>query len=269
MTRKITPLVIAITTLFFSANGQDLKNPSFEDWSYSFGANSDTADYWGAKHSYSIIQGFNKSDDAQKGSYSMELSNSEFGRYDSIWQAIPHATFDEDALTGYYKSDILAGDSAVLRVNYKKGASNILSTSEVYVSSSVSSWTFFQILLDKRANADSIVVYFEASVNGHGSKIWIDNLSWDNFVSVGSPEDFSLTAFPNPAKNQVTLNFNHILKDANIQLISLAGKTMMNNNYSKLDASQVQLDLSNLSPGIYMIQVTEQGVKYNQKLVIH
>ena len=265
MTRKITPLVIAITTLFFSANGQDLKNPSFEDWSYSFGANSDTADYWGAKHSYSIIQGFNKSDDAQKGSYSMELSNSEFGRYDSIWQAIPHATFDEDALTGYYKSDILAGDSAVLRVNYKKGASNILSTSEVYVSSSVSSWTFFQILLDKRANADSIVVYFEASVNGHGSKIWIDNLSWDNFVSVGSPEDFSLTAFPNPAKNQVTISKSNI-NDYTIHIIDALGR-IVDILPSTTENGQVAYDMSALPAGLYFIQLSDDNEMESHRFV--
>ena len=89
----------------------------------------------------------------------------------------------------------------------------------------------------------------------------IDNLG----ISNKSFEIFSVS--PNPAQNQVSINLKDIPNQQTIQyrIIDLQGKELM--PFSVLQTGK-SIDISNLTNGIYLIQVQTNGQVYTQKLLI-
>ena len=64
--------------------------------------------------------------------------------------------------------------------------------------------------------------------------------------------------YPNPAKNIVTINGNHI---SSVQLIDNAGKQLMNKSF--LDATNPSINISRLHSGVYYlrIQITDGSTR--------
>jgi aminopeptidase N len=72
------------------------------------------------------------------------------------------------------------------------------------------------------------------------------------------------TVNPNPFFNEIYLTFRNSIKTREINLSGINGKVY----YKKTSTSgSLTLDLSFLSPGIYLLNVKEDGVKYTEKLL--
>jgi len=77
----------------------------------------------------------------------------------------------------------------------------------------------------------------------------------------------NIKIFPNPTNGFITIKIdNSINKRINTQLFSLDGKQIMNKNY---DVDNLSLDVSGLIPGIYLLEINQNGNKSNHKIVIH
>lgn len=72
---------------------------------------------------------------------------------------------------------------------------------------------------------------------------------------VNSQVEKQISFYPNPANT--TINFLGISEQANVQVFDLTGKKLMN---SKMDSSSNSLDVSQLSQGIYMVQMNNQFI---------
>lgn len=92
----------------------------------------------------------------------------------------------------------------------------------------------------------------------------INNQTANNLFTIGN-------AYPNPATGTVTIPVN--LKSSakvSVKVTDMLGKTLSMQNESTLGAgsSNLTLDLSNLTPGVYFCQVNAGGYSQTQKIVV-
>ena len=93
------------------------------------------------------------------------------------------------------------------------------------------------------------------------------------FAGVTSIEEFSSSDFrvyPNPAKDQLSIEIKAGKKgDFILQLSSADGKTVIQDSFIIGDGNEAQLDLSQLSPGFYILRIQDQsGSSITQKVII-
>ncbi len=74
-----------------------------------------------------------------------------------------------------------------------------------------------------------------------------------------------LMVYPNPAEGQVHLQIIGNESDANVKVISVTGKVEYQKN---VNAAHNSLDLSQLAPGAYIVQVEQHGTIWTEKLLI-
>lgn len=270
MMQRFTPFLVAFFCVVgFSAIAQDLKNTSFEDWTYDDILDYNTVDDWRAEYVYGIDQAIIESSDAQDGSSSLLVENNGFGTAGEITQAIANATFSANGFVGFYKSSIAEGDAAIIRVTYRKGDDEILSTSEITIETSVTEWTRFQVQLDKKNAADSIDIYFTNSRDGKDSKIWIDNISFDQLVSLDEPASATTTnLFPNPASDAVTVQFSETSGSANITMLDMTGRIVYQANNEAITANGHTIQTAGYEPGMYLVRTEQNGVLSVSQVVI-
>ena len=91
-------------------------------------------------------------------------------------------------------------------------------------------------------------------------KIIDSSLSTDSFSKNG------LSIFPNPSKNDFTLNNANQLALSKAKLFDLSGKLLLSQNIENTATNSI--NISNLSSGLYLISVEDTyGNQYQTKLV--
>jgi hypothetical protein len=75
----------------------------------------------------------------------------------------------------------------------------------------------------------------------------------DNYMSIHENEMSNLNVQPNPSNGIFTLTFPTDVKQLNLQLLDLNGKTLSS---QQLNGSKFQLNYSNVSEGIYLLQIS-------------
>jgi len=75
----------------------------------------------------------------------------------------------------------------------------------------------------------------------------------------------SFVLYPNPVQNVLNLNFGSQVKNAQVSILDLQGRSLMSQSVAH---TQVEtLDVSSLSNGIYFVKVTADGKVMNSKFV--
>ncbi len=105
--------------------------------------------------------------------------------------------------------------------------------------------------------------------NGLTEKIWLMKILKDGMASSTSETPTSphhYIVFPNPFTDFITLNMQNPI-DGTINMFNISGKMILN----QPTRQEVTLDLSHLSPGLYMLQVTNSTnqIISAQKIIKH
>lgn len=95
--------------------------------------------------------------------------------------------------------------------------------------------------------------------NGIGSFDYLyPTFNTENMAPVGLEQETievpALSAYPNPAQNEVTVNYNSPQSTV-LHMYSITGRLMMEQTLK--DQSSIQLDISNIVPGMYILTDTE------------
>lgn len=78
-------------------------------------------------------------------------------------------------------------------------------------------------------------------------------------------EESMFSIYPVPAEDFVNINLATDLTNSELQIIDIVGKTV----YSKVvDQQAFRIDISNLNSGIYFIQITHNGARHAQQLLV-
>ncbi|QIA06488.1 plastocyanin/azurin family copper-binding protein [Draconibacterium halophilum] len=86
-----------------------------------------------------------------------------------------------------------------------------------------------------------------------------------NITSVSTTELMPFTMYPNPATNKVTLEYDGFNKNASIRILDLAGKAHAVRSTNS--GNKIELDLSNIPQGLYLIQLQDGDLLQTQKLL--
>ncbi|MCE3229947.1 MAG: hypothetical protein K0S32_4498 [Bacteroidetes bacterium] len=87
-------------------------------------------------------------------------------------------------------------------------------------------------------------------------------------IGTYAKNDFAFTVFPNPAKDQVTVSFNDYLKEEKeLVVYNLLGEQVKHSEVRCWE-TQTTLNLENLKPGIYYIEVKSSSSKGTKKIIV-
>ena len=183
------------------------------------------------------------------------------------------------ALCGYYKFLPENGDTMNIDLHfYQSGVEITSGTFQTYIAAS--SWTSFKFFVDDTLynNVDSARIGISAcnepkdgSLGPLGNSVlYIDNLSFDNPLVTSIPEQTAknhlLNFYPNPATDVVTLSIDHRNnKDLTWNIYIVIGVLVKSEMLKK---NQSQINIENLSNGIYIIEIKSEGWNEKQKLII-
>lgn len=114
---------------------------------------------------------------------------------------------------------------------------------------------------------------FSDNDQGIGDDVFIDNISIKNVTVTGNNkiEAPVISLFPNPSKGRITFSASPISGQAVLKVNSMVGKTVFAKTISSKESKILQdLDLSFLTPGVYIVSITEQVTNKQsiQRLVI-
>ncbi len=96
-----------------------------------------------------------------------------------------------------------------------------------------------------------------------------DTFSHNRLMQTISPEieNISFDLMPNPAKDHVTLRKYGAYSDPyNLKILDLSGRAVITAN--DIDSDNYVIDLTNLSPGLYLVHVTIEDMVVIKKLVV-
>jgi hypothetical protein len=167
-----------------------------------------------------------------------------------------------------YKNITTAGDSAVVLVQiYDTLTADPNDDVVMYgalgaYTGSTTNWTMESIPVQEfnatGYTANAYIVIASSSIgflfgngNGYpGSELWLDNISLSSTTDVIELSKNEVTVYPNPANDVLNVSANGEV--SNVVISTLDGKVMKTSNESSVD-------VSNLTSGMYIYQVTVNG----------
>ncbi len=105
-----------------------------------------------------------------------------------------------------------------------------------------------------------------------GDNSYIDNILFGDFafVDLGEENLASTKIFPNPTSGVVTVSWiDNNLEGVGLQVLNAKGEQVLSKDFSADGASQIQLDLSYLPKGIYLVQLQRGAGIYTEKITVH
>ncbi len=87
-------------------------------------------------------------------------------------------------------------------------------------------------------------------------------------TGIEEPETGVVHVYPNPANTSVTIDFNGNNEEVLIEVFDISGKKILSNSYSNYSGSALSVDVSELPPGIYQLQLRSQTYLGTAKVVI-
>ncbi len=293
--KNISILLITLFVITTKVNAQ-IPNHGFESWKTTGNyANPDSG--WVSNNSFSAGTYYpvTKSTDhypASVGSFSIRMENnisftgSTAEKYGYTATALYPGyngpffpiTDHPDSFCGYYKFTSLNNDTmTITAVLYKSGA--VVSTAVFASTTTTSTWTSFNIPFSAYIIADSAQLGFSAfssALNGsfptgpYGNSIlYIDNLSFDKLITSIAEKNSENTRFnlyPNPASEILTLSsYNSSNEKLTLNIYNVMGTLVKS---EMLNQNQLQINIGNLSNGIYSVELKSKDYTGKQKLII-
>ncbi|MBU8892720.1 MAG: PCMD domain-containing protein [Bacteroidales bacterium] len=282
-------LIIFLFYTLFSFS-QNLPNYDFEEWEESKSFNNPidwgTSNYsvWGIYNFNTVIQ---EELDTYSGNSSIKLETIEkniAGEYVKIAGVITLGIFDVNLstrkaeikggipftnrpsiLSGYYKYSTSGLDSCIMSIFLTKHNTSTKNRDTlgigVFTSNKQDEWSIFEapVKYSSTETPDSmniIILSSDTSIFDTGSTLFLDKLFIDASLSV--PEKLlipEIYVFPNPATDYFKINCPNI-SFCKYSIIDVTGKILIS---SKYHATEELINISNLNPGLYFIQVTIQN----------
>jgi len=83
-------------------------------------------------------------------------------------------------------------------------------------------------------------------------------------LSVNNVVDYSTNIFPNPAKNNITIeNSNFVINS--VKLYNIAGQLVKSENVNSM---KTNLNISDLNKGIYILEIKSKETSIRRKLIV-
>jgi photosystem II stability/assembly factor-like uncharacterized protein len=96
---------------------------------------------------------------------------------------------------------------------------------------------------------------------------------WDNTVSLDTNENnlgaLDVVVYPNPTNGKITLQFpEESNSEYNIKIIDVLGRIALDSNYFKSNSNEINVDLSSLERGNYIIRIASENNFLTKKITL-
>ena len=255
---------IAIVAMAFTAQAQTALNVngSLEDWTDGttgpegwFFYDSDLADGKLVK-----VEG-----DAADGNISVMAVSPESGRQDIEMSDITVVEGTTYTASYWYKT----GDTIRYRFwGQWRGTEGSLpivdgdafQNNDEYIETPVGEWT--QVTLTSTAPEGATTLRTSFRNYNNGGDLYIDNvIIYEGTASVKDNNIEGLNIYPNPANDLVNV-VSSSLSNKDVVITNLLGKTVLRANVNQT------VNISSLSAGVYMMQITQDGKSATRKLIV-
>jgi len=126
-------------------------------------------------------------------------------------------------------------------------------------------WRAETINLDTYVGQSNVQIRFEA-INGYGNDLYLDNINLSSDTPIGIKENnLEMELFPNPGNEIITLKSNLPIKGMD-QLLNVLGQNQVL-DFRKVTESDYQIDISNLTQGVYYISVQLENSTITRKFI--
>jgi hypothetical protein len=156
-------------------------------------------------------------------------------------------------LKGYYKYYPQETDVAVVQVMFSDDDITIGGGNFAFVAAS--DYTYFEVELNYEGDPDTLTMVF-SSGSIEGSRLLIDNISFDFEVNVEDENTNRFTVYPNPANEILFVNFNE-QANSTLQITDITGRLVK--EQSSGSNAQIIIDCTDLVPGLYFISDKTTG----------
>lgn len=140
-------------------------------------------------------------------------------------------------------------------------------------------WASFSIPFTYQGSSlpDSCIIFLQASGSNPeaGDYLWVDNLNFTGIVATKLKEEAvvlnSMSIYPNPASNFITLNFNTITpQPITIKIVDAIGKVVLIESINLAEGNSKKIiNISSLATGSYCINtISRNGIEF-RKLIIN
>lgn len=226
----------------------------------------------------------NRSTDHVSGKYSMMLTDNSFehsinltdGTFNLRAQratgGAPYA-LQKDTLTGYFKYITTKPDSGFIALYFTKKSVGIGGASYLFHSST--SWKYFELPFDLASTPDSLLISLGSTQNPFDSlpsTLYLDDLQLKSqphpagIVNIPKPT-FDVTAFPDPAKNQLNIRFSDIpVSGFEVKIYNTEGIVIIDKVFNPA-SSTITMPIDQLSSGMYFYEITYNGSEVRNKFV--
>ncbi len=188
----------------------------------------------------------------------------------------PYAKRPTD-FTGAYKYTPKTGDlcfiyAVLTKWNTLTKVRDTIAEATLTNNSQVSNWTTFTIPFNYKGNAmpDTACILLTSSGDNavDGSTLSVDDLAFSGGVTginVVHKTAGGMSVYPNPARDQLAVEFNNEGANANIQLYDVLGNVVYE---EKTQDNKNTIDVSQLSKGNYFLKISSDKNVEVQKIVV-
>ncbi|MEZ4936453.1 MAG: M43 family zinc metalloprotease [Crocinitomicaceae bacterium] len=92
------------------------------------------------------------------------------------------------------------------------------------------------------------------------------DLVHNNIASISESDDFRLSLWPNPAKDQFKVTAKHKIEQ--IEVLSLTGASIMKFNYQNNFENEKMVETTHLENGVYLVNITTENMVSSKRIVI-
>ncbi|MCL9804769.1 T9SS type A sorting domain-containing protein [Flavobacterium amniphilum] len=89
----------------------------------------------------------------------------------------------------------------------------------------------------------------------------------DTSLGNNSPETFKLKLYPNPSKDILNITGTNIPVDMKVQIVDICGRIIQNTEARHINANHLQINVSSLSGGTYLVVMENQNQRYAKSFV--
>jgi len=275
---------IEFDQLAFTGSGitQPIPDGGFESWKAQ---SMDNPIGWQANLAFNPynITGISKSSDHYSGKYSVKLvaqpnsfipqmTSGILDQYGNIIGGQPYE-LASDTLTGYYIYEPSGSDSGGILITLQNSGSVI--GMPQYVFEEAPSWTYFQVPISVQTNPDTMRIDIYASSSNFGtsgSTLYLDDLQLKSQphtagISFNPKTDFGISAFPDPAQNQLNIRFGGVVpSEFGLKIYNSEGRLMIDNQFNSGN-SLITISIDQLSAGLYFYEINTNGSSVRNKFV--
>lgn len=110
----------------------------------------------------------------------------------------------------------------------------------------------------------SVAAFWSDNSNVYGARISPSG----TLTNLGNIRTENAEVYPNPASGQFVLNCKKQYSEIEIRINNISGQEVFSKSYSHNNSSQFTISTKDLSTGLYLIQVTADGDRFVNKLLV-